>query len=501
MMAEKFYDPIPEQILNQAVAELKQALGEEWVSDDPVTCICYSRDQSMVRAKKPNIVALPAGTAEVQKVIRIARRYQLPVQPYSTGINSYGGCIPERAGILLDLRRMNQVLEVDAENMVMRVQPFVTFGWGQCIGEKLGMRLINPTAPPTPSILANFLDKGVGLSSTKYGMGPEHILSMTIVDADGEIIKTGCDAYPGLGHVNLPGPGPDLSGIYEASLGVFGICTEMVVQLYHWPQHEIFTALTSEDEDLEGILKIMQALVREDITEEMFLFQDGYFAIGGAENNEGTEIMRKYMPKNSIIFYLMGKDEEELAIKKRQLDRFVERTGATFVKQSFMDLFNEALDARRCLKITQQTPRAERLRGSFLIMWFNTTFEQLPHLTRLYRNLLREAVADSDPRAAKDPFPKESPAVYVQPMEFGRTIGVEFDIFWSPDDPESVKRTFPVGPAVTNMILDHGGWYERTSRAGILQSPRLPVWFPVLKEIKQTLDPLNILNPGRMGLP
>lgn len=500
-MSIKPYNDTIEKTYIKACELLKESIGSEWVSDDPATTICYSRDQSIVRAKKPNIVVLPESTEDVQKIIKIANQYAIPIQPYSTGINSYGGCIPEKGGILLDMRRMDKILEIDEENMTMRVQPFVTFGWGQCEGEKRGMRLCNPTAPATPSILANFLDKGVGLSSTKYGLGPDHIVNMTVVLPDGEILKTGSDTYSEIGNVNVQGPGPDLSGIFEASLGIFGIVTEMTVQLYHWPKYEHFTGIISEDEDLEPILETMRKLVQEDFVEEVFLFQDGYLAMGAGENNDGAELMRAYIPRNQIILYLAGKTEEELEIKKRQLDKFVKKNGAEYMKESFMELFDKALDARRCLKITQQTPKIERLRGSFLIMWFNTTFDMLPQITRAYQSILKRELADTDPKNSKDAFPRESPAVYVQPMEFGRTIGVEFDVFWSPDDPESVKRSAPVGPMVTTMILDKGGWYERTSRAGILQSPRLGTYFPLMKEFKRLLDPKNIMNPGRMGLP
>ncbi|MEW5945856.1 MAG: FAD-binding oxidoreductase [bacterium] len=500
-MAERKHDPSRKKRLKEAFALLREAVGGEWVSDSPVTNICYSRDQSIVRAKKPNIVVLPSSTEEVRKVILVANRLSIPVQPYSTGINSYGGCIPERGGILLDMRRMDRILAIDEKNMTMTVQPFVTFGWGQCEGQKRGMRLCNPTAPPTPSVLANFLDKGVGLSSTRYGLGPEHIVNMRVVLPDGEVVDTGSAACPGAGNVCVQGPGPDLGGIFEASLGVFGVVTEMTVQLYHWPRFEHFTGLISEEEDLEPILELMRKLVREDFIEEIFLFQDAYLAMGAAENNEGAEILRKYIPRHQIVLYLAGRTQEELELKKKQLDDFVRRNDAQYVKESFMELFDKALDARKCLKITQQTPRAERLRGSFLIMWFNATFDVLPTLARKYHAILDRELADTDPESGADPFPRECTAVYVQPMEFGRSIGVEFDVFWSPDDPESVKRTMPVGPMVTNMILDHGGWYERTSRAGILQSPRLGTYFQLMKELKNLIDPKNIMNPGRMGLP
>ncbi|MFH1537494.1 MAG: FAD-binding oxidoreductase [bacterium] len=500
-MAEKTYDPTLENRLNEVCRLLKEVLGEEWVSDDPVTNICYSRDQSIVRAKRPNMVAMPDSTEQVAEVIRIARAHGVPLVPYSTGINSGGGCIPEKGGIILDMRRMDKILEIDEANMTMRLQPFVSFGWGQCEAQKVGMRLCNPTAPPTPSVLANFLDKGIGLSSVKYGLGPDHIVNMTVVMPDGEILKTGSDAYPGVGNVNIGGPGPELGGMFESSYGMFGVVTEMTVQLYHWPRFEYFTGITDENEDLETILDVMRGLVREDITEEIFLFQDAYLAIGAAENNDGAELLRKYAPRNAVILYLAGWTQEEVDIKKRQLDRFVEKRKLTYISDTFMEMYDKALDAKKCLKITQFTPRAERLRGSFLIFWFNTTLGNLPPIARLYQKMITEELADTDPRSAKDPFPRDCPAIYVQPVEFARYCGVEMDVFYSPEDPESVKRTLPLAPKFIETVLNLGGWYERTLHFGVWQSPRLGTYFPLLCEMKKILDPENIMNPGRVGIP
>ncbi|MEW5946941.1 MAG: FAD-binding oxidoreductase [bacterium] len=500
-MSEKHYDPTLENTLNACCAELKKALGDEWVSDDPVTNICYSRDQSIVRAKRPNMVCMPASTDQVADVVRIARRFGVPLTPYSTGINSGGGCIPEKGGIILDMRRMDRILEIDETNMTMRVQPFVSFGWGQCEAQKIGMRLCNPTAPPTPSILSNFLDKGIGLSSAKYGLGVDHIVNMTVVLPDGDILKTGSGACPGAGSVNVGGPGPELGGMFESSYGMFGVVTEMTVQLYHWPRYEYFTGITDGHEDLETVLEIMRELMREDITEELFLFQDAYLAIGAAENNDGAEVLKKYAPRNALILYLAGWTEEEVEIKKRQLDRFVKRLDLTYLPDAFMEMYDKALDARKCLKITQYTPRAERLRGSFLIFWFNTTLGNLPPIARLYQRMIKEELADTDPRSSRDPFPRECPAIYVQPVEFARYCGVEMDVFWSPEDPESVKRTLPLAPAFIEAVLDLGGWYERTLHFGVWQSPRLGTYFPLLCEMKAKLDPGNIMNPGRVGLP
>ena len=113
---------LPENIV-EALARLKEALGDEWASGDEAILAGYARDQSDKPAIYPDIVALPASTDEVAQVYRIANECLVDVMPYGTGVNTVGLTIPLYGGIILDTRRMDQIVEIDRDNLFARVQP------------------------------------------------------------------------------------------------------------------------------------------------------------------------------------------------------------------------------------------------------------------------------------------------------------------------------------------------------------------------------------------
>jgi FAD/FMN-containing dehydrogenase len=98
------------------------------------------------------------------------------------------------------------VLDIDVENMSVRIQPAATFGKVYVEAEKVGLRNAVPSAPASVSMLANHLDKGVFQVSNKYGVGTDSILGLVIVLPDGEILRTGCLHQDNYGSICVEGP-------------------------------------------------------------------------------------------------------------------------------------------------------------------------------------------------------------------------------------------------------------------------------------------------------
>ena len=505
-MAVRKVERSRERLYEEALAGLKAIVGEEWVSNDPAILIGYSRDQSLEIAHKPNLVVLPESTEQVSEVIRLANRYGMAVTPWSTGGNTGGGCIPQRGGILLDLRRMDRILELDPLNMTVRIQPNVTFGKCYVEAEKHGLRNANPSAPASVSMLANYLDKGVFQVSNRYGVGTDSILGMTVVLADGSVVRTGCDAYPGVGHVCAEGPGPDLGGIFHASMGIFGVVTEMVCQLYPIPRCEDVQSCEFEEEDMEGPAAYLRELAREDCAIETILFGDGYLALGVSENQDAAEVLRPSLPRHNCIAFIGGEDQEEVDIRRRQLLRIAARTGATPSAEALHEMLKDLLPWRRVFKIIQVTPRIERFSGMFELFWFNIEMDKAGEVHRRFTQLARRNFKDTDESKSELPFPPEEVTFYLQPLEFGRTGMLELDAFPNQAEPEGVKRGLKMAAEAIPLILDCGGLFDRpyggvNSGFGWAQTPRLGTYYELLKQFKATLDPRNIMNPGRLALP
>ena len=200
-MGERVIDKTVEKTVNAAMRG--DARGGGRATGSPTTRPSSSatpRTTASRRPKKPHLVVMPENTGEVQEVVRIAGRYGMGVQPSSAAMNCAGGCIPQRGGILLDLRRMDAILDVDTDNLCVTIQPSVRFGVLQNL---LKSRASTPSTPPgrTPrEVATNHMDKGIGMPANKYGVGPDHIVSMTFVMPDGELLRTGSSALPGGGE-------------------------------------------------------------------------------------------------------------------------------------------------------------------------------------------------------------------------------------------------------------------------------------------------------------
>jgi glycolate oxidase len=121
---------------------LLEIVGRENFSDTPEVLKSYSKDFSLVPSGMPNYVVKPKEASEVQKVIQFANEHLIPVVPISSGVHFQRATIPKQGGVVLDLTRMNRILEIDEFNRRVRIEAGVT--WGQLTEEleKRGLRMI-----------------------------------------------------------------------------------------------------------------------------------------------------------------------------------------------------------------------------------------------------------------------------------------------------------------------------------------------------------------------
>ncbi len=239
----------------QALAEV---VGADFISDDIVIRQAYSRDpHPSITVRKmdkdpvtvPDLVVLPSSTEEVQGVLRIANRYGINVVPMGSGDNLTGACIPRRPKtMLLDLKRMDKILEIDEENKVIRIQPWVSYARIQAACMKLGLwNGGTPAAPASNNAISNVLAYGGEYQTAlAYGLGIRHVHSFTVVLPNGDIIRTGSHGISEGDPTYWYGPGPDLKGLWEmGAFGGLGVITEVLWKLHtwiggDWPTEEVY---------------------------------------------------------------------------------------------------------------------------------------------------------------------------------------------------------------------------------------------------------------------
>src|SRR5690606_29084865 len=230
-----------------ALAQFADVVGAEWVFTDDDTMDTYRDAYSPLRGepdeKRASAAVAPATVEQVQAIVRIASRYSIPLYTISTGRNlAYGGSAPVYSGsVVLDLKRMNQIIEVNEDLAYALVEPGVSyFDLYRHIRER-GLRLwIDCADPGWGSLIGNALERGAGRTPLPYRDHFGAHCGMEVVLANGDVVRTGMGALPNAGpnwQAFPYGAGPLADGLFAQSN--FGIVTKMGFWLMPEPEASI----------------------------------------------------------------------------------------------------------------------------------------------------------------------------------------------------------------------------------------------------------------------
>ncbi len=492
-------------------AALGQAIGAQWVSSDPAVLTAYSRDFTITPGNWPNVVVLPGSTADVAEIVKIANRHQVPVVPMSTGFNHGGMCIPRRGGIQVDLiKRMDRVLSVDEEAMTITIEPgvrnAVTFVAANRTWAVPDLRRLVPALPLTTgstSTLSNYVARGGAATMLKHGNTPESIVSMTWVLPDGSVLKTGPNTVPGVGVLPLSwGPGPDLAGMFINASGSMGICTEMTIKVFPEPVYErfgIFDLEDPEDEPLEKVIEFIYRITRMDVCDFVYKAHGGSMANTAPDPEINREDIAEAMSEHMVIAIVAGDSEEELDAKYDAVLAAATECGLYPVLiEVFADYLGgvEKLGFTRTMRnrIGRDMGRVMAGKGSFQWTACNPKMELIPQVGAEYDRLLDKYWKPTDPSY---PRKRTMAGTAIQgPYQFGRVGTLEYDWWWDPGNPESVKRATRMIAKATELNLAHRlPLWRNMYDSGELHLPLLGVYWDLLKRTKQEFDPMNLLHP------
>src|SRR6266540_1357902 len=243
--------PASDRALDSAVSELKQLLGSR-ASDVAAVREHHSHGESYHTPAPPAIVCFPHTTGEVAAVVTISARWQVPLVPYGAGTSLEGHVNAIHGGICIDLREMNNVVRVSVDDLDATVEAGVTRLQLNKALNNTGLTFpVDPGADAT--IGGMTATRASGTTAVRYGTMRENVLALTVVLADGRVIRTG-------GRARKSSAGYDLTRLFVGSEGTLGIMTDVTVRLHPLP--EAVSAAVCSFESIRGACETVIAAIQ-----------------------------------------------------------------------------------------------------------------------------------------------------------------------------------------------------------------------------------------------
>jgi D-lactate dehydrogenase (cytochrome) len=237
--------------LDATLLEALTALLGDRVTTAPGVRDHHGRDESYYPYAAPDAVVFPHSTEEVRDVVDICRRHRTPMIPYGVGTSLEGHVLANSGGVCVDLSQMNQVLAVHVEDLDATVQAGVTRK--QLNEEIRHTGLMFPVDPGADATLGGMAStRASGTNAVRYGTMRENVLALTVVTAEGRIVRTSRRS-------RKSAAGYDLTRLFVGAEGTLGIITEVTVRLYAVP--EAMSAAVCSFADLGGaVATVIQTL-------------------------------------------------------------------------------------------------------------------------------------------------------------------------------------------------------------------------------------------------
>jgi D-lactate dehydrogenase (cytochrome) len=299
-----------EDRVQYALAKIVAVVGEEKITTTDNELTTHSEDPSkFIRARNgesPYAVVYPATVEEVSKIVKICYDSSIPIIPYSGGTSLEGHYIPTRRGISIDVSRMDKILEVHEDDLDVVVQPGVEWGYLNEYLEPYGL-MYGPDPGPGALIGGILGTNASGTNAVRYGAAKDNVLSLTVVLADGTVIKT-------RQRPRKSSNGYNLTNLFVGSEGTLGIIVEATLKLHVSPTNEVITLMNFKE--IGDASKAVTQLFKSGITCNAVEFMDNRQMNAIAEMGTGGN--RKWYPDHLLLLKISAVDDASLdSILKR----------------------------------------------------------------------------------------------------------------------------------------------------------------------------------------
>jgi glycolate oxidase len=447
--------------------ELTAIVGSERATDRPEDLAVYSLDPH-VEEHLPDIVVFPLSTEEVSAIMKVAYKEVIPVTARGSGTNLAGLTVPMKGGIVLAMTRMDKILEIDPDNRTARVQPgVINFDFQQEV-EKYGLMY-----PPDPSSWKTATMGGTvgtnagGPKTLKYGVTRDYLLGLTVVLANGDVLKTG-------GRTIKNVTGYDLTRLMCGSEGTLGIITEIVVRLVPKPQQT--RTIMAHFPKLEDSSDAVAAIIGDGIVPAALELMDKV-VIAAVEADAHLGLPTDM---DAILLIEVDGDAASLDLQVQRIEQILKAKNVSGVVS--------ASDAEEAEKLWTGRRAAfsvmARLRPNAIIEDATVPVSNLTAMVRKTSEIARKH------------------SLQIGVLAHAGDGNLHPLILFDRRDKDEFRRVEAAMGDIFREALALGGTLSGEHGIGMAKAPFLKMEFDsvamaVTKSIKQSLDPKGILNPGK----
>jgi D-lactate dehydrogenase (cytochrome) len=427
----------------------------------------HGRDESAIPPVRPSAVVMPRSTEEVSKVLKYCNTEKIPVVAFGAGSSLEGHVLPLFGGISLDLTEMNKIIEIKTDDLVVRVEPGVH---RMALNEKLATQgLFFSVDPGADATLGGMASTGAaGTTTVRYGAMRDNVLALTAVLADGTVIRTGRET-------RKLSAGYDLTRLLVGSEGTLAVITELTLRVFGIP--EKMAAAIVRFPTLSDGVTAATAIVRSGISIARCEFLDAK-CIKNVNSHDGLNLSE--MP---TLFFEFHGSPVGVAEDAKSVKEIVEEFGGSE--------FEWTADEGARRKLWQARHNA---------YWAGIAAHPGKRAVStdaaVPLSKLSEAVQIAEQILSKHPYPFSI---------LGHVADANFHCFivTDPAKPEELEDVRHITHEITMKMIEMGGTCTGEHGIGsgkiaaLIEETGAPA-VSIMRLIKQTLDPNNILNPGKV---
>jgi glycolate oxidase len=456
----------------KTIKKLQAIVGAENMSTAREDLMCYSYDGTGMEYM-PTAVAFPSSAAEISAIMKLANEKLFPVIPRGAGTGMTGGSLPVEGGLVLATSRLDDILEIDADNQVAVVEPGVITGHFQATVKKAG--LFYPPDPASSDFCTmggNVAECSGGPSAVKYGVTRDYVLGLEVVLADGRLVRTGVRTAKGV-------VGYDLTRLFIGSEGTLGIITKIIVRLLALPTHrKTFLVLT---DSLRQATLLVAEILKSGIVPNTLEYMD----------QTALQVVDKYLPlrlaegTRALLLLEVDGDEHTVEEQGKRLVRLLDDRGS----------YPGILEVRRA-ENDREVEDLWRARRSIS----PAVFELRPH--KISEDVVVPKTRIPDLVDFTEKLAEELDIVI---LTFGHAGdgNIHVNIMVDEDDREEYRKGITAKKKLFEHVMTLAGTLSGEHGVGITKAPYLGLELDeaslsLMQDIKKIFDPNTILNPGKI---